>query len=433
LADYLDLFLEGLTVRHAGSGAVAPDGPVAVSAGVAEIEVRGAGVQRIPVLTTDHGPVVVGGPGEPESFSLRTPSYALGELGFDCLLPLLRARTTVDVLSALVGWVEPVNNLLVADIHGDIRQQVVGRVPRRAEANRWRPVPAWEPEHAWTGWLAPLPGQAVPSAGHLVTANHRMNREFDEIGVDFAPPGRAHRIDALLRGRSRLTTDDCAEIHRDVLAGQPALLVEAIGRLTGLSPAGAELQREITGWDQRLDADSTTAAAYVSVRDAFVERLAHDAVLAPVSGGSPYGSLFEPWFALPTHLFLGLGGVLSDVGRALVPRVDEVLGEAVEAVAADRPGAWAERHVYRPLHPLGHQLEDPPGLAGDNDCVRCAGSLPGSDGVYRGSVARYVWDLAGLRSSGWVVPLGASGDPRDPHHHDQTAAWVAGTLLPVAT
>jgi penicillin amidase len=36
-----------------------------------------------------------------------------------------------------------------------------------------------------------------------------------------------------------------------------------------------------------------------------------------------------------------------------------------------------------------------------------------------------------LESSGWVVPLGASGDPDDPHHHDQTPAWVAGTLLPV--
>ena len=39
----------------------------------------------------------------------------LGDLGFDCLVPLLRARTADDVVAALAGWVEPVNNLLVAD------------------------------------------------------------------------------------------------------------------------------------------------------------------------------------------------------------------------------------------------------------------------------------------------------------------------------
>ena len=48
----------------------------------------------------------------------------------------------------------------------------------------------------------------------------------------------------------------------------------------------------------------------------------------------------------------------------------------------------------------------------------------------RGSVARYVWDLAGLDRSGWVVPMGSSGDPRDPHHTDQMAAWVDAKVVP---
>ena len=50
----------------------------------------------------------------------------------------------------------------------------------------------------------------------------------------------------------------------------------------------------------------------------------------------------------------------------------------------------------------------------------------------RGSVARYVWDLAGLDRSGWVVPLGAAGDERSPYAFDQLDAWVEGRLLPVA-
>jgi penicillin amidase len=66
--------------------------------------------------------------------------------------------------------------------------------------------------------------------------------------------------------------------------------------------------------------------------------------------------------------------------------------------------------------------------------VRCTGSDPGlTDEVYRGSVARYVWDLADRQAGGWVVPMGADGDPRAAHHHDQLEAWAAGELVPIVT
>ena len=430
MADYQDVFVERLERRGDEVWAEGPQGWSPAVSTTEQVVVREVGVESVEVVVTDRGPVVFGGPDEPESFSLRTPSYALGEVGFDSLLPLLRARTTADVVAALGGWVEPVNNLLVADVHGDVRQQVVGRVPDRAEGNRWRPVPAWEPTSTWTGWVA-LPGQAVPPTGHLVTANNRMNAEFDRVGVEFAPPGRADRIDALLDGRSGLATEDFAAIHRDVLAGQPAALAEAVAALPDLEGEARQLQHEIAAWDQHLHADSTTAAAYVAIRDTVVERLARHPAFAPLLGGSPYGALLEPWFLLPVSIYLGLPGLLSPEGREVLPDLDGLLATAVAEVAAGRPGTWGQRHVYDPLHALGHALPDPPGLAGDNDCVRCTGALPGSGTAYRGSVARYVWDLAGPATSGWVVPLGASGDPRDPHHHDQTPSWVAGTLLPL--
>ena len=75
---------------------------------------------------------------------------------------------------------------------------------------------------------------------------------------------------------------------------------------------------------------------------------------------------------------------------------------------------------------------DPPELpvtpvSGDIDSVRCTGWLPAiTDECYRGSVARYVWDLDDRARSGWVVPMGASGDPRSPHHLDQLDAWARG-------
>ncbi len=430
MADYQDVYVEQLHRRGDKVWAATPTGWEPATREVQRLEVRGAPDQTVEVLVTGNGPVVVGGPGIEPSFSIRTASYASAELGFDCLLPLLRARTTADVVAALERWVEPVNNLVVADVAGDVRQLVVGRVPERPEENRWRPIPATDPAAGWTGWVAELPHRTVAPDGHLVTANHRMDG-FARIGVEFAPPSRANRIDALLTGRDRLTADDFAAIHRDDLAGQPAALVTALARLDGLSAQGEELRRALLAWDQHFGAGSTTAAAYVRVRELFVTRLAAAEPFARLTGGCPYDPLYDPWFLVAHQLYLSLPTLLSARGRDQLPDLEVHLTAAVEEAAREEPRAYGERHRYQPLHALGHALAEPPPLAGDNDCVRCAGALPGSEVAFRGSVARYVWDLAGLDRSGWVVPLGASGDPAGPHHHDQLDAWVSGTLLPL--
>ncbi|CAA9341445.1 MAG: penicillin amidase family protein [uncultured Nocardioidaceae bacterium] len=433
MADYQDVYVERLERRGDEVWAEGPDGWRCADRSVERLEVRGGDPEGVEVVVTARGPVFWGGPGEPETLSLRSPSWALGELGFECLLPLLHARSSDDVVATLRRhWVEPVNNLVVADVSGDVRQQVVGRVPERPEENRWRPVPGWDAGHAWTGWVSDLPGRTVPPDGHVVTANHRMDESFDRVGVEFAPPGRGTRIEALLRDRRGLTRDDFAAIHRDDLAGQPAALVAAVTALDGLTGRAADLQAEIAGWDQRMAADSTTAAAYVDVRDNLVSRLLAVPPLERLDEASPYGPLFESWFALPPQLFLSLGNLLSEGGRRLLPGLDRHLADAVSEVAAGPRRRWGRRHRFSPAHALGHGLEVEPPLAGDNDCVRCTGGLPGGEVAVRGSVARYVWDLAGLDRSGWVVPLGASGDPSSAHATDQMPSWVEGVLLPLA-
>ena len=314
------------------------------------------------MLVTGNGPVVVGGPDVHPALSLRTASYVTGELGFDSLLPLLRARTAADVEAALGRWVEPVNNLVVADVHGDVRQRVVGLVPDRPDENRWRPVPATDARARWTGWVTDLPHRSVPPGGHLVTANHRMDDSFDPVGVEFAAPARADRIDALLTGRDRLTLDDFAAIHRDDLAARPAALLAALVGLRGLSGGGEALRRELEAWDQHLGADSTTAAAYVRVRDLLVARLAADEPFAALTDGCPFDPLYDPWFLVAHQLSLSLPNLLSPRGRRLVPGLEQHLVAAVEQAAGEERHRYGDRHRFEPPHPLGHRLPDPPGL-----------------------------------------------------------------------
>ena len=433
MADYQDVYEERLEERGDEVWVESPEGWLRAEVHDERVEVRGGDAETVRVVVTHNGPVFHGGPGDEPAFSLRTASMVLGSFGFDTLLPLLRARTAANVESAFASWVEPVNNLVVADVHGDVRHRVVGAVPDRPEENRWRPVPGWKADHRWAGWVHDLPRRTVPPEGQVVTANQRMDESFDRVGVEFAPPARADRITALLDGRDDLDLAAFEEVHADVLAGQPAALARALADLDpgGLGEAARRVRDQVLTWDQHFHADSVGAAAYVAVREALVDRLVASPPFAALAD-APYSRVFLAWFLVPVQVYLSLANVLSEEGRAVVPDVEEHLRGALGDVAAGpSPGPWGERHRFQPYHVLGDGLEDPPPLAGDNDCVRCTGTVPGATTAVRGSVARYAWDLAGFHRSGWVVPLGASGDPRDPHHHDQTDAWAGARLVPL--
>jgi penicillin G amidase len=397
--------------------------------------VRGADPVTVEVLATERGPLFEVDRARGRGLSLRNASTVLGDLGFDALLPLLRARTVDDVDRALDAWVEPVNNVVIADTEGTVRFRNAGRVPLRPEANRQGVVSGRDQATAWTGWVE-LPRHDVPADGQVVTANERRGSESDLLGTEFAPAHRADRIQELLLGREGLTADDFAAIHGDAAATTARPMLALLRELEP-SPAGEEVHRTILGWDGVMTADSRGAAAFAAWRTALTRRLCAETVLAPLADDSVHGPLFAPYLELAGHVGLALEPlVLADAPFGLDVRR---LATAALDDAAGHPGTWGETHVLGPTHAfdLADADLDPPPLpatpvSGDIDTVRCTGWLPAiTDECYRGSVGRYVWDLADRSRSGWVVPMGASGDPRSPHHLDQLEAWAEARLVPI--
>jgi penicillin amidase len=446
MADYQDAYDERLRRTPDGVEALGPDGWAPADARVETIAIAGGAEERIEVVRTDRGPVFSGTVDEGRGHSLRTASGALDELGFDAILPLLHARTAADVMAALDDWVEPVNNVVAADRDGDVRYRVAGRVPVRAEANRHGVVDAADPEAAWTGWLDPLPAHRVPADGQVVTANERRGPESDPVGTVFAPPHRAARIHALLDGRVGLGVGDFRAIHDDALL-LPAPLFQDLLRPLRPGPGGMAVRGAIVEWDGRMDAGSPGAAAFAAWRSAFTLRVAAEPVLAPLA--EPL--VDDPVLAPSLDLLTRVGLALESLVRAGAPYGLDLPALATAALddAARHPPTWGASHVVAPVHAFDlltdegadegpDDLVPPPvpplPVSGDVDCVRATGSVPGvSDACWRGSVARYVWDLADRDASGWVVPLGAAGDAADPHHLDQLPLWAAGELAPVVT
>jgi penicillin amidase len=399
------------------------------------IAVRAADPVTVEVLATERGPLFEVDRERGRGLSLRDASTVLGDLGFDALLPLLRARTVDDVDRAMDAWVAPVNNVVIADTSGAVRFRIAGRVPVRAEANRQGIVPGRDPATAWAGWVE-LPRDDVPADGQVVTANERRGSESAMLGTEFAPPHRAARIHTLLRGRDDLSVDDFAEMQGDSFA---ITALPLCAMLRDLEPqpgsAGEEVWQTILGWDGVMAAGSRGAAAFAAWRTALTRRICAEPALAPLVDDSVHGPLFAPYLDLAASV----GLALEPLANADTPFGIDLRRLATEALndAAGHPDAWGDTHVFGPTH--GFHLADadldPPELpvtavSGDIDTVRCTGWLPSiTDEAFRGSVARYVWDLADRGNSGWVVPMGASGDPRSPHHLDQLEAWTEARLV----
>ncbi|GAA1435278.1 penicillin acylase family protein [Streptomyces thermospinosisporus] len=448
MADYQDLYREQLRRTGAGIEALDPDGTWRRASRHTEtVEVAGEDPVEIEVVETARGPVVIGGPegledgpaepadpsAPPLAVALRYPPRVTGDLGFSALLPLLRARTVGDVDRALDLWTEPVNVVLAADTDGGTLHRVAGRVPVRAEANRQRLVPAWEPGHAWQGWHeSPRAGL---TDGVAVMANQRGPAE--PLGVEFAPPHRAERIAALLAGRERWSAADMPALHTDTHLASAAALLDRIAALdpAGLSDAAAESRDRLLGWDRRMDAGSPEAARYAAVRGAVVRRLAEQPVFAALATPPAYPEVFQPWLALLPRIAFALEHLLNADELFGIDRTG-IVREALEEAAARPPaGTWGDIHRLAPWRALPPEApEREPGLSGDHDCVLCTSAVPGvTDLAARGPAARYVWDLARRENSGWVVPFGACGVPGSPHHRDQQPLWLVGDLVPVVT
>lgn len=435
MADYQDLYREQL--RHDGDRVLVrdADGWMPAHRHVERITVRGGATETVEVIETPRGPVVDHDRHTGEALSLRTPARVTGSLGFEALLPLLRARTADDVADALRGWVEPVNSVLVADRHGTVHQLVAGLVPHRDDRCRREPVPGWDPRYRWRGDYAA--GKPVAVAGPAVCANDRRD-DVADLGVDFAPPHRAHRIRALLAEGVAAPA-----VHTDTRRGSTVLrgLLDRLdpGPLSG--PA-RRLRDRLTGWDGRMAADSVEAGAFAAWRAALVRHLSAHPVLAPLHAPGGYDPLFAPWTDPLARIGHAVEGVVAGLHR-LGGEVEPLVVAALEEVAAgDPPGAWGRRHLLHPLH-LGVStavadrvtaMRDATALGGDTDCVLATSSVPGvSDACWRGPVARYVWDLTDRAASRWIVPFGVSGRPDDPHFADQLPLWAAGELIPVDT
>ena len=455
-ADTQDLYLE----RFEGTRYLTPSGWTEADVRHERIDVRGGSPVTIPVWATRHGPVVHGNPDSGLALALKWTGTHRPNRGFECLLPMLTARTVAELAAAQDGWVDPVNNLVCADGHGDIAYQCRGELPvRSSDAGRRLPVPGWNDACEWTGTVpfATLPRTTDPEAGFVMTANNAIT-DADEpyISYTFSQPWRAERLRSLLADAPLLSVDELAGMQADTVSVQARGWGRVLGRVGPFDNEDAEAARSLlAGWDGDLTATSAVALLYACYLRALAE-----ALYRPVLGAetwawmasgmlAPTLSMIRRWLGNDTWELLG-GPVPPPAQQRATDKAEHrerrerVLAAVPDALAAAWAGAvkaggpdpgqwrWGDLHRAVRVHPLAGAFPASSGqssaaMGGDADTIQASGYgwRQGSPfNVTILSVYRQVVDLADVASASFVIPGGASGDPASPHFSDQFALWA---------
>jgi penicillin amidase len=419
------------------------DGWKPVARRTESIAVRGEAAVEIEVIETHHGPVIAGDPRSGTALALRSVQFAVPDKSFDCMLPILRAKSVEQLYEAGRDWGIMDHNLVAGDTAGHIGNRVRAQVPVRARANGWLPMPGWSGEHEWQGMVAfeEMPCSIDPPQGAIVTANNRVMENGEHyLATDCMPPHRARRIWQRLDALHKASVDDMAAIHRDIVSVPGLELRDRIGSLLVSGPA-AELRDRIAGWNGEMAPDSLGAVAYVALRTALTRLVVERSGVRAVAD-SPYAKvppgLFpetQIWWSVPQLLRAGDTGMLGGADW------DELLAQALAEAAKDCPsGPWVQvhrpvlRHLLSAVYPqYAPKLDkDCAPVGGDNDTVFATGYIARLGmRAASGALARYVFDVGAWDNCRWIVFHGASGHTASKSYDNQNASWAAGEMVPM--
>ena len=152
------------------------------------IQVGGGEPVPLTVRYTRHGPIISDTylPTDfTEKAGIELPSpYAIAlrwtalepSRVFEAIFGFNRAQNWDEFRQAARDFAVPSQNLVYADVDGNIGYQMPGWVPIRANGDGRLPVPGWTDEYEWTGYIPfeQLPFASNPTQGYIATANNAV-------------------------------------------------------------------------------------------------------------------------------------------------------------------------------------------------------------------------------------------------------------------
>ena len=172
----------------------------------------------VDVKITRHGPIITDIlPGETRQIALRWTLYDGLRMPF---FDVDTAQNWEDFRKAFSQLDAPGQNVVYADVDGNIGYQTTGRVPIRAAGDGSLPVSGADNAHEWTGYIPfdKLPSIYNPPSGVIATANGRITPDGypNSISAEWEAPWRTERIYHVLESGRKFAASDMLALQNDI-------------------------------------------------------------------------------------------------------------------------------------------------------------------------------------------------------------------------
>ena len=429
-------------------------------------DIRELGVK--PPVTVDAASAQAAASGSSDGYAIALRWTALDPgRTVEAIFAVNTARNWADAQAAAALFEVPAQNIVYADVDGNIGYQSPGRIPVRGKGDgRWM-APGWDSAYDWTGVVpaAELPSVLNPPAGVLVTANQAViGPQYEHrLTDDWSYGYRSQRIADLLAqaiGRpsapSPVSIADVGRIQFDSHNEMAATLVPTI-RQVPLTGRAIRAQALLTGWDYQQPADgrrgtqqahSSAAAAYYN---AFWRHLLRRTFDELPDDHRPDGD--DRWFEVILALVNdGTSVWWDDVSTPQTENALDVVRGALTAASDELfrdqggdPAAWrwGRMHTLTLENPTFGQSgigpiewlfnHGPNGVPGGSGIVNANGWNASGDDYSVTAVPsmRMIVDLSNLDGSQWIQLTGNSGHAFHPNYRDQFDLWRVGEYLPM--
>jgi len=407
------------------------------------IPVKGQEPVRVELRYTRHGPILKTDPDTQRAYALRAAWREIGGAPYLASLRMDQAKSWEEFREACSYSRAPSENMVWADLEGNIGWQAVGIVPLRPNWSGLLPVPG-DGRFEWDGYLPieQLPHVFNPPQGFWATANQE-NLPADypyPISYFWIEPYRFARAQEVLASGRQFTTMDMMRLQNDELSIPARTLVPLLSGLHSDQPPVQQALETLRAWDSILAKDSVAAGIYAAWQERLWKNFLDRSVPPALHEHFP-DIVLQP---VITSLLAPDERYGDDPTAGRDQFVLASLEQAVQSLTerfGPEPQAWAYgqaeyHHILMP-HPLGKAVNSdyaerfevgPIARGGDNFTLN---NTDNSAAQETGASFRIIADLSDWDRSLGVNAPGQSGNPDDPHYRDLVSLWEAGKYFPV--
>ena len=407
------------------------------------IKVKGQPDVNVDVVLTRHGPIVSElYPGETRKVALRwtlydgirTPFFAVDS-----------ARDWNQFRAAFSQFDAPGQNVVYADVDGNIGYQTTGKIPIRAAGDGSLPVNGSDDAHEWTGYIPfeKLPNVYNPPGGIIATANGRITPDKYpySISVEWEAPWRTARIYRVLESGKKFEPSDMLALQNDIVSEFDRFAAErfvyAIDHAKSVSARSKAAADILRSWDGRMSADSSAPTIVVLAERELTRLLLEPKLGAAIADEKTTGTLsWKSYRWLQDSVWME--NILQHQPQRWLPtgyaNYDELLSAAVQTAASQNDAPkdlaawrWGSFHPLEIQHPILGKIPLLSHWSGP-------GVQPQSGSVYsvkavsrdHGPSERFTADLSNFDQSTLNLVTGQSGNILSPWYMDQWKAWYEG-------